>query len=77
MTVFWSVAAMFIAGALLLVIPSLMRPRGSAVSSAGANLAVHRDQLREVEAELADGLIGPERYEQAVAEIRRRTLEDA
>lgn len=77
MTVFWLVAAMFVAGALLLLVPGLLRPRQAVVSSAGANLAVHRDQLREAERDLAAGLIGPDRFEQAVAEIHRRTLEDA
>jgi cytochrome c-type biogenesis protein CcmH len=77
MSVFWLVAAMFVAGALLLLVPGLLRPRQAVLSSAGANLAVHRDQLREAERDLAAGLIGPERFEQAVAEIHRRTLEDA
>lgn len=77
MSVFWMVAGMFVAGALLLIVPGLLRPRQAVLSSAGANLAVHRDQLREAERDLAAGLIGPERFEQAVAEIHRRTLEDA
>ena len=77
MTVFWVVAAMFIVGALLLVVPGLLWPRPVVWSAAAANLAVHRDQLREAEVDLAAGLIGPERFEQAVAEIQRRTLDDA
>jgi cytochrome c-type biogenesis protein CcmH len=81
MTVFWAVAAMFLLGALLLLLPPLWRTRpaaelaGSAANTA-ANIAVYRDQLREAERDLAADLITPDRYEQARSEIRRRVLED-
>ncbi len=77
MTMFWIVAALFLAGALLLMLPSLIAPRGGVVTAGGANLALHRDQMREVEQDLAAGLIGSDAYEQARREIRRRVLEDA
>jgi cytochrome c-type biogenesis protein CcmH len=78
MTVFWTVAAMFLLGALLLLLPPLwrVRPGPPTLAAAGANIAVYRDQLREAERDLAADLITPERYEQARAEIRRRVLED-
>lgn len=76
MIVFWIVAALFAIGALLLLLPPLLRPNASAVSSGGTNLAVHRDQLREAERDLANDLITPERFEQARAEIQSRVLED-
>ena len=55
MTVFWAVAALFLLGALLMLLPSLLQARAAATSAAHANLAVHRDQLREAEADLAAG----------------------
>lgn len=76
MTIFWLVAALFVLGALLFLLPALLRPRPAAASVAEANLAVHRDQLREAEADLAAGLIGADRLQQTRNEIVRRMLED-
>ncbi len=76
MTVFWIVAALFLVGALLLLLPSLLAPRSAGASLAQTNAALHRDQLREAEQDLAAGLIGAERFEQARAEIQHRVLED-
>ena len=79
MTVFWLVAALFLLGAALIMLPALWNPRGpwqAAPAATGANVAVHRDQLREAEADLAAGLITPERFEQARSEIQARVLED-
>ena len=77
MTVFWIVAALFVLGALLLMLPPLLRGTpGGDIGSRGANLAVHRDQLQEAERDLANDLITPERFEQTRAEIERRVLED-
>lgn len=78
MLMFWIVAALLLAGALLIVLPPLWRPRQvPAAAVAGANAAVYRDQLREAERDLAADLITPERFEQLRAEIQRRVLEDA
>lgn len=76
MTVFWIVAALFLCGALLMLLPALLAPRSAGASLAQTNAAVHRDQMREVEQDLQAGLISPERWEQARAEIRHRVLED-
>jgi len=77
MTVFWIVVALFLLGALLVLLPPLLRRVPMAeVGSHGANLAAHRDQLREAERDLADDLITPERFAQTRAEIERRVLED-
>ena len=77
MTVFWIVAALFLLGAGLFLLPSLLAPRADASSLRGANLAVHRDQWQEAERDRAQGLIGPERLAQAHREIERRVLEDS
>jgi cytochrome c-type biogenesis protein CcmH len=78
MTVFWIVAALFVGGALLLMLPALMAPRAGAISVRGANQAAHDAALKEAEADLAAGLISPERLEQVQRDIerRRRTDED-
>lgn len=77
MTVFWIVAALFVLGALLLMLPPLLRGApGDDTDGPGANLAVHRDQLLEAERDLANDLITPERFEQTRAEIERRAFED-
>ncbi len=76
MTVFWIVAALFLLGALLFILPGLLAPATGASSVLDVNLAVHRDQLQEAERDLAAGLISPERLAQARSEIERRVLED-
>jgi cytochrome c-type biogenesis protein CcmH len=76
MTVFWIVAAMFVAGALLIVLPALWRPGGTATASAAA-LAVHRDQWTEAEHDVAAGRLASTDLAEARAEIERRAGEDA
>ena len=77
MSIFWLLAALLVAGALLLMLPALWRPKAAVQGQAGgANVAVYRDQLREAERDLAADLITPERYEQLKAEIQRRVVED-
>lgn len=78
MTVFWLVVAMLLAGALLMLVPPLWRGRMSAepVSPGAANLAVYRDQWREAQADLGEGLLAPERLAEAQEDIQRRWLEE-
>lgn len=77
-TVFWLVVAMLLAGALLMLVPPLWRgrPSAEAVSPMAANLAVYRDQWREAEADVGDGLIAPERMAEARQDIQNRWLEE-
>ena len=77
MTVFWLVAALFLLGALLMVLPPLLWPAAQGVSTASANLAVHRDQLREAEGDLAAGVLDAEHLAQTRREIQRRVLDDS
>lgn len=76
MTVFWTVAALFLLGALLMLLPSLLQPGGRGVSLASVNLAVHRDQLREAERDLATGVLDADHLAQTRRELQRRVLED-
>ena len=50
--------------------------RGVRVSSREANIAIHRDQLRELESDLAAAKISREDYDRSRRELERRVLED-
>ena len=78
MTVFWSIAALLAAVALAFVLPALLgrrRATGAATADA-ANVAIHRDQLRELETDLAAGTLGREQYDEARRDIEQRLLDD-
>jgi cytochrome c-type biogenesis protein CcmH len=77
MAVFWMLAGVMTAVALAFVLVPLLRarpPRGP--SSMEANLEVLRGQRREIEADLASGVLAPESREQALAELVQRADAD-
>lgn len=79
MTIFSIVAALMIAVALLFVLPTLMRKEAVINPHAlrdEVNLTVLRDQLRELDADLAAGSINATAYENARLELERRVAED-
>ena len=78
MTAFVLLAALLAALALGFVLVPLVRRRaaGAQTDRADANAAVYRDQLAELEAERAQGLISAARFEETRAEIERRLAED-
>jgi cytochrome c-type biogenesis protein CcmH len=77
MTLFWTVGAALAAVALLLLLRPLLFTRpGKALSRRDANVSIHRDQLRELEADVAAGKIAQADYERARAELEARLLED-
>ncbi|MBM3359716.1 MAG: c-type cytochrome biogenesis protein CcmI [Betaproteobacteria bacterium] len=77
MTVFWVISALLAAAALLFVVPPLFRRRERArVSRSATNLAIHRDQLRELDADLAAGTLNAEQHEKARRELEARLLEE-
>jgi cytochrome c-type biogenesis protein CcmH len=67
---------LFVLGAL--AVPLLRRsgPGAGAPDAAAAKIGVYRDQLRELERELAGGAIGPEQFAQARRELEVRLGED-
>ena len=78
MTWFLAVGAAMVAAALAWVlIPLLARPTRATRAPEAANLAVLRDQLAELDSDLARGILSPERYEQSKLELERRVLEEA
>ena len=78
MILFWFLGAALAALALALLLRPLLARRGAAgrVSRKEANVAVYRDQLRELEAELAAGKIAPADHQRAKEELQARLLED-
>ena len=78
MMVFWLVAAVMLLIALAFVLPPLLQreEKSNALEVKEANVAVYRDQLRELEADLRNGIVTTEQYKQDRDEIERRLLED-
>ncbi|HLQ02408.1 MAG TPA: c-type cytochrome biogenesis protein CcmI [Burkholderiales bacterium] len=77
MSVFLVIGALLIASALLFIVPPLRR-RGSRPGATrdAVNVAVYRDQLRELESDLRAGTLAPDQYEKARSEIEARLLAD-
>ena len=78
MLTFWIIAALLILFALWFILPALVnRPAPDEdVERREANILVYKDQQRELDADLKNGLIGASQYEQEKAELERRLLED-
>ncbi|HSC94461.1 MAG TPA: c-type cytochrome biogenesis protein CcmI [Burkholderiales bacterium] len=78
MTAFWVIAVLLAAGALAFVLPPLLRSQRPAPGAAvdATNVAVYRDQIRELEADLAAGTLAQEQYEEARRELEARLLAD-
>ncbi len=74
---FWLVAALLLAAALAFVLPPLLRrDPDRQVDTDAANIAVHRDQRLELDADLERGSISPAQHAQARTELERRLLDD-
>ncbi len=72
---FWGIAALLTAVALLILLPPLLRARAPAADPRGAsNAEVYREQLAELEAERGRGTIAGEEYERARRDIERRVV---
>lgn len=72
---FWLIAAALAAIVALTLLLALMRGRGEGAPAAAYDLQVYRDQLKEVEKDLARGVLTPEDAERTKLEISRRVLE--
>ena len=59
-----------------LVRPLLRKQSGTSISSEKLNAAIHRDQLRALEADLARGVITPQDFETTRDELQLRLLDD-
>ena len=77
MTLFWLVAAAAAAAVLFVVLRPLVARRGAArLSRREANIAIYRDELRSLDADLAAGTLAREDYERSRLELEARLLED-
>jgi cytochrome c-type biogenesis protein CcmH len=78
---FWVICAFMILIALAFVLPTALQQSGESSAEIDeerkrANIAVYRDQLSELEADLRNGIVSREQYAQDREEIGRRLLED-
>lgn len=85
MNPFWSVSLFWIAAmvcvliALAFILPALLRTRSGTQKAArrDVNIAVYRDQLKEIEADRANGLLSDVQFGAARQELEARLAEDA
>ena len=79
MIAFWVVASIMIVGVLaVLLLPLLGKGKRSASSSRQeTNLSIYRDQLRELEADLAAGTLDEAQHRAARSDLESRVLEDS
>jgi cytochrome c-type biogenesis protein CcmH len=77
---FWLICAAMLAVAILFVLPPALRSEAGKAKHEDArreaNIAVYRDQLAELEADLRNGIVSEEQYAQDRDDIERRLLED-
>jgi cytochrome c-type biogenesis protein CcmH len=76
---FWGLAAVCVLLALAFVLPALLRARKTigAAERRDINIAVYRDQLKELEADRTNGLIPEAQYQAALQELELRLADDA
>jgi cytochrome c-type biogenesis protein CcmH len=75
MTEFWIATAAFSVLVVLVLMMAILRPRKAAVPAAAYDLQVYRDQLREVEKDVARGVLTEEEAVRARTEVSRRLLD--
>jgi cytochrome c-type biogenesis protein CcmH len=77
-TTFVLITAAMVAAALAWVlVPLLKRGKPGGVAREASNVAILRDQLRELEADLVTGTMLRDQYEQAKRELEQRVLEES
>lgn len=78
-TLFWVAAVACVAIALAFVLPPLLRKKEIAAKAArrDINIAVYRDQMKEMEADHASGLLSDAQFQAGKSELETRLAEDA
>ena len=78
MTWFMVIAAAMVVIALLWIMPALLRRNIAAggMEPAASNLAILKDQLAELERDVADGTLSQQQFQQAREDLERSVLED-
>lgn len=78
MILFWIICALMLIIALLFIVLPLWRGglKSEAVQRDSANLEIFRDQIAEMDADLTNGLLTQEMYEQGKRELQTRLLDE-
>jgi len=73
-SLFWIAAVVCVAIALAFVLPALLRSKAAAgkASRREVNIAVYRDQMKELEADRTNGLVSEEQFQIAKLELEAR-----
>ncbi len=80
MMIFWLVAILLIVAALLFLLPPLIRSRATereTLARDELNLTIFKDKLKELEADLAAGVITQEQYETAKQDVERDFVQES
>lgn len=79
MTLFWILAAALVVAVMAALVRTLLRAGTPAAADDGraSNVHILRDQLAEIDAELAAGTLAPEQHAAARAELERRVLDES
>ncbi|MDO9101659.1 MAG: c-type cytochrome biogenesis protein CcmI [Candidatus Nitrotoga sp.] len=79
MITFWLIVGALIVFTLLVLLPPLLRRGNSSISTTPSevNLSVFRDQLRELDADLAAGTLNEVQYQNARSDLESRVLQDS
>ena len=78
MTLFWVVAGIFIVAALLFILPTLLRNKGSdtGVERDSTNVSIYQDQISELDNDLRNDILNQEQYNQSKYELQQRMMLD-
>jgi cytochrome c-type biogenesis protein CcmH len=77
MTLFWIIGGLLVVVALLFIVPPLLRRKAPGhLSRSAVNVAVYRDQLREIDSDLRAGTLSADHYDKARRELEARLLDD-
>jgi cytochrome c-type biogenesis protein CcmH len=78
MTLFWVVAGIFIVSALLFILPTLLRNKGSdtGVERDSTNVSIYQDQISELDNDLRNDILNQEQYNQSKYELQQRMMLD-
>ncbi len=79
MTTFWMIAILLTLGALIFILAPLLRrnTNAPATDAADENISLYQQQFAELEADLANGVLDADQYEQSRRELERRVLQHA
>ena len=72
---FWGSVALLLAGAMLFVLPPLLRPP-TVKRGVASPMEAYRDQRAQIDEDFAQGTLTPEQHAQALAELQARVVEE-